>query len=345
MRCLACLAVGAVALCGGAVAQDDFDPVRDFEAFWSLYDQHYALFGVKGVDWDTVGAMYRAEVTPETTRAALFGVFEAATDHLNDVHVTVRDEREDRFARSGGRSLGIGPMDDGRFDLALIEDAYATAPLMVRGGGKLRFGWLPGEVGYLRIDAFRYPTTTEAAADEMAALFADARAVIVDVRHDGGGSDAVARLIAARFADETRPVMTAQTRTPGAEALGEPVPWVVEPAPDALTMPIVLLTDDRTISAAENFAIIMRAYPHVTVIGETTAGALADTFTHHVGDGWVFGVPLNVLRDADGRSWEGIGVPPDLWAANTPEGVAEGRDDVLETALRFVEARVGGLAR
>lgn len=336
MRRLAALAVGAVALFGSAAvpatAEEPFDPVRDYEAFWTLYDEHYALMDVKGVDWDALGAVYRAQVTPETTRDELFTVFEAITDHLNDVHVTVRDERTGRFARSGARSLGTGPMDDGRFSSELIEEAYADGALAVRGGGKVSFGWLPDDVGYLRIEAFKYPTTAEAAADEMTALLADARAVIVDVRHDGGGSDAVARMFAARFADEARTVMTSEAMVPGTGALAEPVPWVVEPADRALTMPIILLVDDRTISAAENFAIMMRAFGHVTIIGETTAGALADTFTHRIGGGWVFGVPSNVLRDAGWQSWEGIGVVPNVWVSNTPADIEGGRDLVLEAA-------------
>ncbi|MCQ8186476.1 S41 family peptidase [Parvularcula maris] len=330
--------LGALALMGSALAeQNAFDPEADFDAFWTLYDERYALFEVKGVDWDKVYDVYRPQVSENTTRAELFSVFESVTDLLNDVHVTVRDTEAGRFARSGGKSLGTGSFDVGTFSMELIESAYAQGGLTVLAGGTMRYGMLRGGIGYLKVDSFKYPTTSEAAADEIARAFADAPAVIVDVRQNGGGSDAVARMLAARFADERRLVMTSEERLPGEDVLGGPQPWHVGPVPGALRVPIFVLVNDRTISAAENFAIMMRAFPHVTILGETTAGAMADTFPVALGEGWVFGVPSNVLRDANGRSWEGIGVVPNLFVANTAAEVAAGRDRQLETALDFAE--------
>lgn len=42
--------------------------------------------------------------------------------------------------------------------------------------------------------------------------FKDARAIIVDVRRNGGGDDRVGKLIADRFADRKRLYMTTQIR-------------------------------------------------------------------------------------------------------------------------------------
>ena len=77
----------------------------------------------------------------------------------------------------------------------------------------------------------------------------------------------------------------------------------------------------------------MREFPHVTIIGETSAGALADTYVHHIGDGWVFGVPQTLLRDARGRSWEGIGLVPDFWQSGSATTIAAGKDIALDLAL------------
>ncbi|MEM9837683.1 MAG: S41 family peptidase [Pseudomonadota bacterium] len=321
-----------------ASAQDSFDPQADFEEFWTLFDTHYALMEVKGVDWDTVGAIYQAKITPQTTRSELFTVFEEATDLLNDVHVTVRDEAGGRFARSGGRSLGVGDFDTGVFSLDLITKQYSVDGLKTRAGGTMRYGWLEGGVGYIHLRSFRYPTTTAGAMRETIDAFAEAPAVIIDIRQNGGGSDAVARLIAGHFADKERLVMTAADWLPDRGAEGEKVPWIIEPQEDTFTGKTIILTNDRTISAAENFALIMRAFPHVTLIGQTTAGALADTVPMPVGDGWTFGVPINVIRDANGRSWEGIGVPPNLWITNTPSDIIAGKDRVLDLALISVHA-------
>lgn len=332
---------GAVALllvlAGPARAEAPFDPEAEFDAFWSLFDAHYALFEVKHVDWDAVRAVYGPRVTSETTRAELFALIEAATALLNEVHVTVEDTRTGRFARSGGRGLGIGPFDAGTFSLDLIVSRYADAGLTEWAGGAVRYGTMEGgEIGYVHLGAFRYPTTTAAALDAAVASFDDARAVVVDVRQNGGGDDDVARAVAGRFADARRPYMTVAERAPGADAMGAPVPWHVEPmGPSQYDGPVVVLTNDRTVSAAETFVLAMRALPHVLVVGDATAGVMADAYPMPAGNGWVFGVPVNVMRDAHGLSWEGVGLPPDLWVANDPGEVAAGTDRVLETALAF----------
>ncbi|MCQ8186122.1 S41 family peptidase [Parvularcula maris] len=183
------------------------------------------------------------------------------TGLLNDVHVTVRDTEEGRFARSGGRSIGTGPFDTEVFSLPLIEQRYAVGGLELLASGPMRLGELPGNIGYLHIESFRYPTTTEAALGRIAGAMKGRSAVIVDVRQNGGGADQVARLLAGLFADKSRVVMTAQERGLGEITLGDPVPWRIERAEDALTQPVFLLTNDRTISAAENFALMMRAFP------------------------------------------------------------------------------------
>ena len=332
---IARLLVAILACCMAAMpvkAQESFDPQADFEAFWSLYDERYALFDMKGVDWKAIGNIYRSKVTQHTSRAELFAIFEAATDHLNDIHVTVRDEKEDRFARSGGRSIGTAEFEDGTFDMPLIENFYIDSELFTGGGGTMRWGRIGG-IGYLRISGFSYPTTSGASADRALALFADAPAVIVDVRHNGGGSDAVARALTARFADKERLVMTSARRIPR-DGFTEAEQWRVGPmGAVTFTGRVILLIDDRTISAAENFAIMMREFPHVTIIGETSAGALADTYVHHIGDGWEFGVPQTLLLDARGRSWEGIGVVPDLWQNGSATAIGAEKDIALELAI------------
>ena len=316
-------------------------PEATFEEFWAIYNQGYALFGVKHVDWDAVYDVYRPRVTAETTDDELWAVLTEMGSLLNDVHVTLTDPKTGRQARSGGRSIGVGPFDNGEFSLDLIRTSYATDSLVSAMGGVFHYGWLSDSIGYLHISRFRDP---EASADVIDAALRDlegATGLVVDVRHNGGGNDRAGQAIASRFVAEPRFYMTVAMRKLGQvpPAFAAPVEWWLKPAgPKQHTGPVVLLINSRSISAAENFALAMRAVPHALVMGETTAGVMADAATQPLPNGWEVGVPVNVFRDANGVSWEGAGVMPDLWVKNTRADVEAGQDRVLETAVDFLRA-------
>ena len=65
---------------------------------------------------------------------------------------------------------------------------------------------------------------------------------------------------------------------------------------------------------------------------------MADAVPQPLPNGWQVTVPINSFRDANGVSWEGIGVTPDLWVKNERADVEAGRDRVLGTALAFLRA-------
>ena len=346
---------GLVVLTNGARGQDLIDvilappappvetgmsvPEATFEAFWSTYNEGYALFDVKHVDWGAVYDVYRPRVTAETTDDELWAVLAEVGGLLNDVHVTLRDPEAGRLARSGGRSIGVGPFDDGTFSLDLVEEAYVEAGLASLMDGTIQYGWLADSLGYVRVSAFRDPEASGRAMDEVVGAFEGARGVILDVRHNGGGDDRAGKAIASRFVAEPRLYMTVAMRKLGQTpaAFAEPVEWWLRPAgPRQYTGPVALLVNSRSISAAENVALAMRAVPHAVLMGETTAGVMADAAPLPLPNGWEVGVPVNVFRDANGVSWEGVGVAPDLWVANDRVDVEAGRDRVLETALGFL---------
>lgn len=100
-------------------------PEAVFEEFWSIYNEGYALFGVKHVDWDAVYRVYRPRVSPSMASEALWALLGEVLGLLNDVHITLSDPTSDRRVRSGGRSIGVGPFDNGEFSLDLVARSYA----------------------------------------------------------------------------------------------------------------------------------------------------------------------------------------------------------------------------
>ena len=347
---------GIVILANGANAQGLIDalllpppapkgglspPETVFEAFWATYNHGYALFGVKHIDWDAVYRVYRPRVSASTTDEELWALLGNIIKLLNDVHVSLSDPQSDRRVRSGGRSIGVGPFDNGEFSLDLVAKAYATRGLRSAADGALHHGWLSGEMGYLHIGRFRDPDASARGTDEALAALRGAKGLVLDVRHNGGGDDRAGQAIASRFVTSPRPYMTVTMRRAGRvpEDFLEPVEWRLAPAgPVQFTQPIVLLVNSRSISAAENFALALRAVPQVVVVGETTAGAMADIVTQRLPNGWLVTVPINLFRDVHGQSWEGIGITPDLWVRNESAEVASGTDRALQVALDFLRA-------
>ena len=61
----------------------------NFEALWTVIDEHYCFLTQKGIDWDDVHDRYAAQVKPGITRQELFRVCSEMLDELRDGHVNL----------------------------------------------------------------------------------------------------------------------------------------------------------------------------------------------------------------------------------------------------------------
>jgi tetratricopeptide (TPR) repeat protein len=310
------------------------DPVLNFEYVWNRLDRNYGQFGTKHVDWDALYRTYRPQVTSATTGQELWDILLAMLGHLNDAHVCLADDTRRTCC---GLTEGLKPGD---FSLDLVKSKYLQDKALDALKGKFTYGWLTQAIGYVRVGDFKgelEPITQ--AIDSVIGQFAGARAVIVDVRDNPGGTGRAAELVAARFADRTRHYMRVQTRYGPKRDDLTPAEYR-NVAPDGKVQflgPTVLLTNRITASAADGFVLAMRVLPHVTVVGDLTEGALSAQFPDRLPNGWTLFVAFKVARDNNGVNWDGIGVPPDLRIVNTAADIAAGRDRVLEFALQLLE--------
>jgi len=313
---------------------DPTDPVLTFEHAWKTLDRNYAQFGVKHVDWAALYRVYRPQVTPATTEKELWETLLAMLGHLNDEHVCLADSsRRVCAGQSEGRKA-----DD--FSLDLVKSTYLHGKFTEALGGSFVSGWLAEGIGYLYIGDFKDgldPIVTT--IDSVIAELAGARAVVVDVRNNPGGTGRAVEIVANRFADRRRHFMSAQIRYGPKHDNFLPVDYRnMEPGgPLRFTRPTVLLANRASASAADSFVLAMRVLPHVTVVGDVTEGAFSAQFPEKLPNGWTLWVAFKVVRDHNGVCWDGVGVPPDLRIVNTPADTAAGRDRVLEFAAEFLE--------
>jgi tetratricopeptide (TPR) repeat protein len=331
-----------------SVSQELSGPEKNFEYLWTALDRNYAIFGPKHIDWQALYKVYRPRVTAQTTDDELFAIMTAMLGHLNDNHVFLISEKPKRFFSAGYlyQLFGEGGFEAFRKLISErpVPEKYFKTKLTESADKVFAYGWATDDIGYFHFKGFEDTEKASAAVDDILRVFKDAKAIIVDVRRNGGGDDRVGKVIADRFADRRRLYMTTQVRNGDRhDQFSWKKYWHVEPdGPLQFTKTTVLLTDRTSVSAAENFALAMRVLPHVTVVGDLTSGCFADMYGDLLPNGWRFSVSYKLFLDYNGFCWEGIGVPPDLKQMNSQADTEKGLDRVFEFAVSLIES--GGLS-
>ena len=99
---------------------------------------------------------------------------------------------------------------------------------------------------------------------------------------------------------------------------------------------VVMLINEDAISQSEHTCLFFESATDVTFIGTPTAGANGDvTFMVLPGNLQVSFTGHNV-RHADGRQLQRVGIQPTIRVAPTIRGLIEGRDEVLERAVKYL---------
>jgi carboxyl-terminal processing protease len=220
-------------------------------------------------------------------------------------------------------------------DTQLIELRGESTPLIITDV-------LPGPIGYLRIDGFRY--TDEEAASFRAVLtsFEEAGALgwIIDVRWCGGGvSLGLSRLLVHRGR-----IFSRQRHNEVSPPDGTTYPMREDHDADETALPfqrpLVILIGPGSISGAESFAGPLRDLGRATLVGERTAGVCGAGHDVELAPDWAL---LLAARETvfgpNERRFNRIGVPPDVVVTSTPEDEAAGRDPQLEAALAILTGR------
>ncbi len=301
------------------------DPPAMFEQVWRDVDRHYSFFQIKDVNWDSLHTVYGGRVGPAASPAYLASTLGSLLIALKDYHATL------------WTPFGVwqyrGPV--GRtwvFNEGVVRDRYVT-DWSTPPYGNLRFGHLAPDIGYIWIPTFD-GSSFGPDMDLALARLSDVRALVVDVRDNGGGSNRNALDVASRFV--TGEHVYAYMRFRSGPAHGDftaPHAELVHWAGALYTGRAIVLANRGTYSAAEMFVLMMRTVPGVTVVGDSTGGAGGNPLTRELPNGWTYRFSQTVISAPDGTTFEGTGLAPDLWVPGSYAALTEGVDLALDSAL------------
>jgi hypothetical protein len=174
--------------------------------------------------------------------------------------------------------------------------------------------------------ALRYLATTDA--------------IILDLRNSRGGSAELANFVISHFTGpDTVHSLTVYDRARNTTT--QRYTLLIVPGPRRPDVPLYILVDDVTRSAAEDVPFVLQNMKRATLVGARTAGAGRNNAGISLGDGLVASVLFTRVFDPrTQREWERTGITPDVRVSG---GSALPVADAL--ALDAIAARVTDAAR
>jgi tricorn protease len=156
--------------------------------------------------------------------------------------------------------------------------------------------------------------------------------VVVDVRHNNGGFvNTYAIDVFARRGYLTMVSRGSPVAAPARTALGQ----------RALERPTILVTDQHSLSDAEDFTEGYRTLRLGKVVGEPTAGWIIYTGSAQLIDGSAVRMPGTTVRGSDGQVMEMHPRPVDVPVVRPVGESYSGRDSQLDAAVRALLAQIG----
>ena len=201
---------------------------------------------------------------------------------------------------------------------------------------------LENNVGYIAIADFDSNVDDEFREHLAALQEQGAKGFIFDVRNNPGGYVSVMHEMLDGLLPEG-PVITMVDKA------GEEMPLTSDA--DMLEMPMVVVTNEYSVSAAEFFAAALQEYDMATVVGTKTSGKGYSQQTFKLSDGSSVHISTTRYYTPKGNSLAETGVTPDLVVELPLEDLnlllsgklADADDEQLQSAIKAVNSLIAAL--
>lgn len=334
---LLCGMLLSLASCEKALMADDIapTPTNTFGYLWKKFDQQYAMFDVKGVDWNAMYDSLYPLVSDTMDADSLFSVCATLLNSLRDGHVNLYG------------SYDISRSDSLYYDFYTESDIDAnTVVLNYMGinyhiaGGLTHSGLCGDSVIYIRYSSFSNAIGL-GQFRHLLRSYPNAQGMIFDIRGNGGGTIENIYRFFSLMPSHGQPLFYSQIKSgPGHDDFAPLqttyAPTVPADDKDIFTKPVLVLIDRGCFSAASAFAICTQAYDNMLLMGDTTSGGLGLPSMGVLPNGWRYRITVTRTFALDGRNYEN-GVPPDIPLRLDWQQVRlHGRDNIIDSACSII---------
>lgn len=304
----------------------------------SSYDEQmqnaYVGIGVTITAQEELGGMRIEAVTAD-------GPAEEAGLFTGDIITEVEGEKTLDLGMTGTRTKVRG--EEGTFvTLTILRGEESFSVSVERRSIQTpvaTYEMLDGQIGYIKIANFdtRCAEETNAAMDELIAQ--DAKALIFDVRNNGGGYKNELVKVLDKILPEG--ILFQSEDYQGSKQIDRS-------DADCIDLPMAVLVNQDSYSAAEFFAAAIQEYDWGTVVGTKTVGKGNFQTAFTLSDGSMLNLSIGKYYTPQGRSLTDTGITPDVEIALSDEdgaklyyGQLEKADDAqLQAAIREITQKL-----
>ena len=189
----------------------------------------------------------------------------------------------------------------------------------------------PGAVGHIYISDFHDNTPVEVKGALQDLQRVDMLALILDLRHNPGGSIASAQEVVSHFLADGLFMYEINKE-------GNTKDWPITDGGIATEeLPMVVLVNEFTGSAAEAVAGALQDTGRAQIIGTRTFGKGSASRFEELSDGSAMYLPVSHWYTPSGKRMQGAGIEPDIEVALTAEDIFLGRDSQLAEAYNYLD--------
>ncbi|MBQ2855163.1 MAG: S41 family peptidase [Oscillospiraceae bacterium] len=273
-------------------------PASQFDAHVEMVENAYVGIGITITVAHDGSGLQVMEVSPGSPA-------EEAGLQVDDIIIAIEGQDTAGMTTTDARNLVRGK-EGTQVELTLWKDGIKRTVSVTRRKVQVAVAegrMLDGNVGLVTIENFDDRCASESIAAIEALLEQGAESLIFDVRNNPGG-----------YAHEL--VRLLDYLLPEGE-LFRTVNYKGEEQMDTsdaacLDMPMAVLVNGDSYSAAEFFAVALQEYEAAVVVGEKTTGKGYFQSTFHLNDGSAVALSIGKYYTPKGISLEGVGITPDV---------------------------------
>ncbi|MDR2385041.1 MAG: S41 family peptidase [Tannerella sp.] len=306
------------------------DARTNFEALWKIIDEHYCFFDYKDIDWNLIHEKYSPLLTDSMDKYQLFHLMGQMLAELKDGHTNLIS------------SFNVSRFWDWNTDYpdnfnAVVHRHYLGNNYNIAGG--MKYLILRDNIGYVYYGDFSNGVS-ESNLNEIFLHFKYCKAIIFDVRNNGGGALSNSELIASRFFENEQIVGYIMHKTgPGHNDLSQPHAIDIKPTKYIKWLrPVAVLTNRSCFSATNDFVNKMKLLPHVTIIGDKTGGGCGLPFHSELPNGWSVRFSSSPILDAY-KEYTEYGVEPDIKIDIEDNDQLNNIDTIIEEAINHLKEK------